>query len=85
MAAEDDGMAIIDRVADDRPTPIRWSYHPSLDSALESVRAADALGLGVKLWNQRRADNADDEVFSEEWVVELLTDVPLGAEDDDEQ
>ncbi len=55
------------------------------DEALEMVHAAQLLGLGVRLQNRIRAEEADEdgeEIAVEEWVLDIYEAPPEAAEDE---
>ncbi len=53
------------------------------EEAIEMVRAAQTLGLGVRLQNRLRIDTDEDgeEIAVEEWILELLDSPPEVDED----
>lgn len=53
------------------------------DEAIEMVRAAQLLGLGVRLHNRVRNETDEDgeEATVEEWILDLLESPPEGDED----
>ncbi|AHH20627.1 hypothetical protein NONO_c58500 [Nocardia nova SH22a] len=64
---------------EDGPRLIATHIAPA-DEALEMVRAAQLLGLGVRLQNRIRPDEPDEdgeEIAVEEWVLELYENPPL--------
>ncbi|NKY49286.1 hypothetical protein [Nocardia vermiculata] len=70
---------------EDGPRLIATHYIAS-DEAIEMVRAAQLLGLGVRLQNRVRPDEPDedgDETVVEEWVLDLYESPPEAAEDEE--
>lgn len=68
---------------DDGPRPIATHY-VSGEEALEMVRAAQLLGLGVRLHNRLRVEEPGDdgeETAAEEWILDLLESPPEVEED----
>ncbi|WP_405491154.1 hypothetical protein [Nocardia sp. NBC_00511] len=47
------------------------------DEALEMVKAAQLLGLGVRLSNRIRPDEEDAESATEEWILDILETPPV--------
>ncbi|MFE6859151.1 hypothetical protein [Nocardia sp. NPDC057668] len=47
------------------------------DDALEMVKAAQLLGLGVRLANRIRPDEDDAETATEEWILDILETPPV--------
>ncbi len=69
---------------EDGPRLIATHIAPA-DEALEMVRAAQLLGLGVRLQNRIRPDEPDedgDETAIEEWVLDLYETPPVVVEDE---
>ncbi|MET0426481.1 MAG: hypothetical protein ABW046_21620 [Actinoplanes sp.] len=60
-----------------QPDLIATHYLTSIDEVTEHLRAANQLGLGVRVQSYLEAE--DDEVV-ERWEVELLTASPLHEE-----
>ncbi|WP_227980607.1 hypothetical protein [Nocardia spumae] len=61
------------------------THYTTPDEAIEMVRAAQLLGLGVRLQNRIRPDEPDEdgeETAVEEWVLDLYEAPPEAAEDD---
>ena len=65
------------------PELIATHYLASVDELVEHVRAADQLGLGVRVSSYLVAEE-DGEVLSPRWELELLTSSPVHQEDDTE-
>jgi|GEM_PF-4245118 hypothetical protein len=58
------------------------THYVSPEEAIEMVRAAQLLGLGVRLNNRIRIEEEDgEETASEEWVLDLLESPPITDED----
>ncbi|WP_067665274.1 hypothetical protein [Nocardia miyunensis] len=60
------------------------THYATPDEAIEMVRAAQLLGLGVRLHNRLRIEEADEdgeESASEEWILDLLESPPEVDED----
>lgn len=60
------------------------THYASPDEAIEMVRAAQLLGLGVRLHNRLRIEESDEdgeESASEEWILDLLESPPELEED----
>ncbi|QLY30135.1 hypothetical protein [Nocardia huaxiensis] len=51
------------------------------EEAVDMVKAAQLLGLGVRLTNRIRPDEDDAESATEEWVLDLLESPPVVEED----
>ncbi|NNH74185.1 hypothetical protein HLB23_30780 [Nocardia uniformis] len=51
------------------------------EEALEMVKAAQLLGLGVRLTNRIRPDEDDAESATEEWLLDILETPPVVDED----
>lgn len=47
------------------------------EEALEMVKAAQLLGLGVRLANRIRPDEDDAESATEEWILDILETPPV--------
>ncbi|MFI6867407.1 hypothetical protein [Nocardia sp. NPDC050406] len=47
------------------------------EEALEMVKAAQLLGLGVRLNNRIRPDEDDAESATEEWILDILETPPV--------
>ncbi|WP_030434605.1 hypothetical protein [Actinoplanes subtropicus] len=68
-----------------QPDLIATHYLTSIDEVTEHLRAANQLGLGVRLRSYLEADE-EGEALVEHWEVELLTSSPLvDAETEAEQ
>lgn len=52
------------------------------DEALEMVKAAQLLGLGVRLTNRIRPDEDDAETATEEWLLDILETPPIAEGDE---
>ena len=59
------------------------THYATPDEAIEMVRAAQLLGLGVRLYNRRieGVDEEGEESASEEWILDLLESPPEVDED----
>jgi hypothetical protein len=60
------------------------THYTSPEEAIEMVRAAQLLGLGVRLSNRLRIEESEEdgeETASEEWVLDLLESPPETDED----
>jgi hypothetical protein len=70
---------------DDEPTAelIATHYLTGVDELVEHLRAADLLGLGVRLSSYVERDGDDGRGYSYGYELELLTASPLRAEDED--
>ncbi|RDI63976.1 hypothetical protein [Nocardia pseudobrasiliensis] len=69
--------------AEDGPRLIATHY-ASPEEAIEMVRAAQLLGLGVRLHNRLRVDEDGEdgeETATEEWILDLLESPPEVEED----
>jgi hypothetical protein len=55
-------------------------YLTSIDEVTEHLRAANQLGLGVRVRSYLEAED-DSETLSERWEVELLTGSPVQEEE----
>jgi hypothetical protein len=67
-----------------QPDLIATHYLTSIDEVTEHLRAANQLGLGVRVQSYLEADE-DGEGLSERWEIELLTSSPTHEEDEAEQ
>ncbi|MET8424703.1 MULTISPECIES: hypothetical protein [unclassified Nocardia] len=47
------------------------------DEAIDMVKAAQLLGLGVRLTNRIRPDEEDAETATEEWILDILETPPV--------
>ncbi|MBF6172254.1 hypothetical protein [Nocardia blacklockiae] len=55
------------------------THYASPEEAVEMVRAAQVLGLGVRLHNQLRVEETTEdgeETATEEWIIDLLESPP---------
>ncbi|MBP2473855.1 hypothetical protein JOF53_002727 [Crossiella equi] len=72
----------------DVPTRIVSHFYDNLADAVESLEAAERLGLGVTVRNrvvvQGSAEDGD-EVLLEEWVVDVYDAPPMEDEDEDDE
>jgi len=70
---------------EEEPAPelIATHYLSSIDEVVEHLRAADQLGLGVRVASYLVADE-DTGGFAARWELELLVSSPVHAEDDAE-
>jgi hypothetical protein len=59
-----------------QPDLIATHYLTSIDEVTEHLRAANQLGLGVRVQSYLETDEDGEEV-TERWEVELLTSSPL--------
>jgi hypothetical protein len=75
----------IEEEATGEPTPelIATHYLASIDELVEHLRAADQLGLGVRVTSYLVAEE-DGGVFAGRWELELLTSSPVHQEDEAE-
>ncbi|MCK2245398.1 MULTISPECIES: hypothetical protein [unclassified Crossiella] len=70
----------------DVPTRIVSHFYDNLADAVESLEAAERLGLGVTVRNRVVLQGANDdsgEVLLEEWVVDVYDAPPLEEDEDD--
>lgn len=61
------------------------THYTTADEAIEMVRAAQMLGLGVRLQNRLRADEPDEDgedTAVEEWVLDLYESPPESADEE---
>lgn len=65
------------------PEPIQKMWYGSVDEALEAVQAAATLGFGVSLRNESVTDEEEPTTSAEQWVVEILSDVPAAEPEAD--
>jgi hypothetical protein len=63
---------------------IATHYLTSIDEVTEHLRAANQLGLGVRVHSYLEADEESEELI-EHWQVELLTSSPVTEEEVTEQ
>ncbi|MEV6771615.1 hypothetical protein AB0N05_23625 [Nocardia sp. NPDC051030] len=52
------------------------------EEALDMVKAAQLLGLGVRLSNRIRPDEEDAETATEEWILDILETPPVVEADE---
>jgi hypothetical protein len=73
----------IDEAPAAEPTPelIATHYLASVEDVFEHLRAANQLGLGVRVRSYLEQDD-DSEVFAERWELELLTSSPVHQENE---
>ena len=64
----------------EQPELIATHYLTSIDEVTEHLRAANQLGLGVRVRSYLEADE-DGEALIEHWEVELLTSSPVHEEE----
>ena len=64
-----------------QPDLIATHYLTSVDEVTEHLRAANQLGLGVRVRSYLEADE-DAEALVEHWEVELLTSSPVVVEEE---
>jgi hypothetical protein len=60
------------------------THYAAPEEAIEMVRAAQLLGLGVRLHNRLRVEESDEdgeESATEEWILDLLESPPEVEED----
>lgn len=80
----DTEVKIDDEIAGEpAPELIATHYLSSVDELVEHLRAADQLGLGVRVTSYLVADE-DTGGFSARWELELLTSSPVHQEDESE-
>jgi hypothetical protein len=65
------------------PDLIATHYLTSIDDVTEHLRAANQLGLGVRVRSYLEPDE-DGEGLVEHWEVELLTSSPVHEEEEEE-
>ena len=70
--------------AEPAPELIATHYLASVDELVEHLRAADQLGLGVRVSSYLVAADEDSEVYSARWELDLLTASPVHQEDEAE-
>lgn len=70
-------------VGEPAPELIATHYLASVDELVEHLRAADQLGLGVRVSSYLVADE-DGGAFSGRWELDLLTSSPVHQEDEAE-
>jgi hypothetical protein len=73
-----------DHGADEEPTPQLVQTHVlnGVDEAVEHLRAAATLGLGVRLRSYSVRDQDDADAYATYWELDVLTDHPVQEEDD---
>lgn len=78
MSTTDEGLELVlsEEEFEDEPRLIATHYCGP-EEALEMVKAAQALGLGVRLTNRIRPDEDDAESATEEWILDLLETPPV--------
>jgi len=64
----------------EQPDLIATHYLTSIEDVSEHLRAANRLGLGVRVRSYLEADE-DDETLTDHWEVELLTSSPVHVEE----
>jgi chaperonin GroEL (HSP60 family) len=79
------GEAVVlqaDEEVADEPRTISTLSGMDLEEVVQSLRAADTLGLGIVVQNRWRmvADKSDE--MTGEWVVTLLEDAPIAIDED---
>jgi hypothetical protein len=47
----------------------------TVKQAVDALRAADALGVGVRLENEYVVEDADEGVLTEQWTMTVLVDL----------
>ncbi|MFC9997845.1 hypothetical protein [Nocardia sp. NPDC127526] len=84
MSTTDEGMELetllVDEEFEDEPRLIA-THTCGPEEAVDMVKAAQLLGLGVRLSNRIRIDEDDAESATEEWVLDILETPPM-AEDE---
>jgi hypothetical protein len=63
----------------EQPDLIATHYLTSIDEVAEHLRAANQLGLGVRVRSYLEAEE-EGETMTEHWEVELLTSSPVSEE-----
>ncbi|MGW4536246.1 hypothetical protein ACWEOI_35350 [Nocardia sp. NPDC004340] len=78
MSTTDEGLDLVlsEEDFEDEPRLIATHY-AGPEEALEMVRAAQLLGLGVRLSNRIRPDEEDAESATEEWILDILETPPV--------
>jgi hypothetical protein len=64
----------------EQPDLIATHYLTSIDEVTEHLRAANQLGLGVRVRSYLEAEE-EGEALTEHWEVELLTSSPVSEEE----
>jgi hypothetical protein len=77
-----DDETATDTGGESTPELIATHYLTSLDELIEHLRAADQLGLGVRVVSYLTADE-DDTGLNQRWEFDLLTSSPIHEPDDD--
>jgi hypothetical protein len=70
--------------AEPAPELIATHYLASIDELVEHLRAADQLGLGVRVSSYLVVADEDSGTFGARWELELLTSSPVHQEDEAE-
>jgi hypothetical protein len=72
-----------DHGADEEPAPQLVQTHllDGVDDAIEHLRAAATLGLGVRLRSYSVRDQDDADSYATYWELDVLTDHPVQEED----
>jgi hypothetical protein len=71
-----------EKLEEQTPQPVGTHYLSTLDDAIEHLRAANLLGFGVQL---RSYLAPMDDAFEVRWELEVLTEPPVQADDDEDQ
>ncbi|MGW3539052.1 hypothetical protein ACWDNI_00655 [Nocardia niigatensis] len=76
--ATDEGLELVlsEEDFEDEPRLIATHYCGP-DEAVDMVKAAQLLGLGVRLTNRIRPDDDDAESATEEWILDILETPPV--------
>jgi hypothetical protein len=82
----DEDFAELEQLLDDSEESPRLiaTHYCSPEEAIEMVRAAQTLGLGVRLHNRLRVEEGEEdgeETATEEWILDLLESPPENEED----
>ncbi|MGV9662423.1 hypothetical protein ACWDUL_15360 [Nocardia niigatensis] len=74
----DEGLELVlsEEDFEDEPRLIATHYCGP-DEAIDMVKAAQLLGLGVRLTNRIRPDEDDAESATEEWILDILETPPV--------
>ncbi|MTE13162.1 hypothetical protein [Nocardia aurantiaca] len=74
----DEGLELVlsEEDFEDEPRLIATHYCGP-DEAIDMVKAAQLLGLGVRLTNRIRPDEEDAETATEEWILDILETPPV--------
>lgn len=78
-----ESMIVDETTVEPAPDLIATHYLTSVDELVEHLRAADQLGLGVRVSSYLVADE-DGAGFAGRWELELLTSSPVHSEEDAE-